>query len=122
MFVLIPRRGGLAGQSGGATRLLACNNGGSGAENLFEAGVDGGFDVDGVVCGFGMYEGHVYIKGDAEHGFTSAPEFGGGAASADECILALTYECEDAGEEDDVFAVELETGGVILEAVELRAV
>ena len=80
--------------------------------------VDGGFDVDGVICRFGVHEGHEDVQRDAEHGFSRAAEFGGGAAGGVEVLAALLVESEDAGEEDDVLAVELHGGGVLLESFE----
>ncbi len=76
-----------------------------------------GFNVDGIGRGLVMNEGDVDVKGDAEHHATCAPEVSVGPACAVEQLLALAFEVQDAGQEDDVLAVELHAGSVHLQAV-----
>ena len=68
-----------------------------------------------------MDEGDEDAEADAEHGGPGAAELGGGFAGVVKGLLALLGEGDDFGEEDDVLAVKLHTGGVDLEAVVVAA-
>lgn len=112
----------VACEGGGAAGGLRGHEGGCGAEDGFEAGVDVGFDVDRVVGGLGMDKGHEDVKCDTEHGFARVAELVGGVAGGGECSTALLCEGEDSSEKDDVFAVELHGSGVLLKGFGLEAV
>ena len=121
--VVFPRRDVRVACNGrGAAGGLRGDAGGCGAEDGFEAGIDVGFDVDGVVGGLGVDKGHEDVKCDAEHGFARATELGGRVAGGGECGTALLGKGEDSREEDDVFAVELHEAGVLLKGFGFEAV
>ena len=112
----------VAGEGRGAAVGLRGDEGGRGAEDGFEAGVNVGFDVDGVIGGLGVDEGHKDVECDAEHGFAGAAEIGGGVTGGSEGGTALLGEGEHSGQENDVFAVELHGAGVSLESFGFQAV
>ena len=112
----------VAGEGRSMASGLRGDKGGCGAEDGFEAAVNVGFDVDGVVGGLGVNEGHEDVKCDAEHGFACAPEFRRRVAGGGKGGTALLVESEHSGQEDDVFAVQLHGGGISLESFAFEAV
>lgn len=113
------RRGGDAGGAGG--RFGGRDEGGGGAEDVVEVGVDGRFDVDGVRGRAGVDEGHEDAQADAEHGRAGPAELGGRLARLVKGPLALLSEGDDFGQEDDVLAVQLHARGIDLETVVVAA-
>ena len=112
----------VAGEGRGTTGGLRGDKGGCGAEDGFEAAVDVGFDVDGVVGGLSVNEGHENVKCDSEHGFACAPEIRGRVAGGGEGSTALLVESEHSGQEYDIFAVQLHGGGISLESSAFEAI
>lgn len=64
-----------------------------------------------------MDEADEDAESDAEHGRARDAEFACRFAAAMEGFGTATFESQDFGEEDDVFAVELHAGGVDLETI-----
>lgn len=65
------------------------------------------FDINRIASRSSVNKGHEDVEGDAEHGLPCSVEVGGGVAGVLEHLTALLDEGEDAGKEDDVFAIKL---------------
>ena len=84
----------VAGEGRGAAGGLRGNEGGRRAKDGFEAGVNVRFDIDGIISGLGVDEGHENVECNAEHGFACAAEFRGGVARGGKGGTALLGEGE----------------------------
>ncbi len=97
------------------------NEGGSGAEDFVELGVNVGFDIDGIRRCAGVDEADEDAQTDAEHGCSGSTELGCGFAGFVKGFLALLGEGDDFSQKDDIFAIEFHAGGVDLETIVIAA-
>ena len=93
------------------------DEGGGGAEDAVEVGVDVGFDVDWVRGRGVVDEGDEDAQGDAEHGGAGGAEVGRGGAGGLEGFLALLAKGYHFGQEDDILPVQLHARSVHLQPV-----
>ena len=116
----IPRgdiRGFPCNYTGAPRMFLACDKRSGGTENGVQMRIDDGLDVDRVISRAGVDKRNEYTKGDAEHGSPRAAEVGSGFAGPLEGLSTRILKREHTGEENDVFAIELQARGVHLEVV-----